>query len=365
MPSGSETTAMASGRLTNIHTVFNICLPQYRAAIAPASGPSRETRILERVAACRTSTLGARPTPPGKTGVFFRSCLERACPTCPLSRRKKWLLARRKELLPVTYFHAIFVLPTPLEPLSLQNRRLLGNTIISAAAKSILSISEEDLRAKPALVAFFDTASKTLMSHTHVHFLGTAGGLTPSGEWKAYNKGVFPSADAVGRIFRAHMLSALLLALRTGDLILEGNLRTLQAGSNLRSLLLAIPDDKWRPEIIHAAGGPESILKYFSKSTSPFLFGDNYLLARDRISFEARPDDTTCGGTVNLTPVEFIRRSLLQVLPRGFCRTRCFGTFAGPHRTRNIAMARSGFGLTPLTFPPTPKHKRRKRRYST
>lgn len=347
--------AHLSSKYVNIHFALRTCLPIFRAA--RSSTPLREMRILERVAACRTSALGTRPTPPGLTGTFFRSCLERICPTCSYSRRKQWLTARRREILPVNYFHAIFVLPSPLEPLSLQNRGLLAKVIISAAAKSILSITDDDLAARPALVAFFDSASKTLMSHTHVHFLGTAGGNTQSGDWSSYSGGELPSAPAVGAIFRAHVFAALLDEQQRGGLILEGRLNALREASCLRDHLLSIPVDAWVPEMIPAVDGSEPILKYFARSSSPFLFGEKYLILGDTIMSQAKPDDTTSGGTVTLSSVEFIRRSLLHVLPRGFCRTRCFGFLAGPHRNLNLTLARSCFGLPQL--PHLPKRKRR------
>jgi Putative transposase/Transposase zinc-binding domain len=347
--------AHLSSKYVNIHFAFRTCLPLFRAT--RSSTPLREMRILERVGACRTFALGTRPTPPGSTGTFFRSCLERICPTCSYSRRKRWISARKRELLPVKYLHAIFVLPSPLEPLSLQNRGLLAKVIISAAAKSILAITEDDLGARPALVAFFDSASNTLMSHTHVHFLGTAGGLRRNRKWSGYNTGELPSVSVVAGMFRAQVFEALLDAQQHGGLILEGGLGGLQAAGCLRDLLLSIPGDAWAPEMISAGDGPEPILKYFARSFSPFLFGETYLLAGDRITFQAKPGDTTSGGTVTLNSVEFIRRSLLHVLPRGFCRTRCFGFLAGPHRNSNLTFARSCFGLPPL--PHLPKRKRR------
>jgi hypothetical protein len=50
---------------------------------------------------------------------------------------------------------------------------------------------------------------------------------------------------------------------------------------------------------------------------------------------------------MRLHPHEFIRRSLLHVLPKGFHRIRHYGLFASTNRAESIATARALLGVAP------------------
>lgn len=47
----------------------------------------------------------------------YHSCRNRSCPKCHARDTEAWLTSRRKELLPVAYFHLVFTLPEELRPL--------------------------------------------------------------------------------------------------------------------------------------------------------------------------------------------------------------------------------------------------------
>ena len=65
-------------------------------------------KVLSAISRCRTAALGAHRLrcedcdhqPP----LVYNSCLNRHCPKCQAGTRRRWLEARRKELLPA-YFH--------------------------------------------------------------------------------------------------------------------------------------------------------------------------------------------------------------------------------------------------------------------
>jgi hypothetical protein len=82
-------------------------------------------KILTAIVCCRSSTLGGHLDECSRCGhqaISFNSCRNRHCPKCQSNARDRWLEARRKELLPVRYVHAVFTLPGQLAPLALQNK---------------------------------------------------------------------------------------------------------------------------------------------------------------------------------------------------------------------------------------------------
>jgi len=78
-------------------------------------------RALRAIAACRTAALGGHTETCdvcGATRITDTSCRNRHCPKCQTLTKARGLAARRAHLLPVEYFHVVFTLPHPLNPLA-------------------------------------------------------------------------------------------------------------------------------------------------------------------------------------------------------------------------------------------------------
>jgi hypothetical protein len=61
----------------------------------------------------------------GAERVTYNSCGNRHCPKCQRVATARWLAARRRELLPIPYFHVVFTLPHELNPLAQSHPRLV------------------------------------------------------------------------------------------------------------------------------------------------------------------------------------------------------------------------------------------------
>ena len=67
------------------------------------------------ISECRTLAKGAVLTACQDCSVEFwryRSCRNRSCPLCQGAARSNWLAARLEELLPVSYAHVVFNVPS-------------------------------------------------------------------------------------------------------------------------------------------------------------------------------------------------------------------------------------------------------------
>ena len=85
----------------------------YGAAF-PATHPvsHEQARVLRAIAQCRTAALGGHVeqcVSCGTERVCYDSCRNRHCPKCQGSARAKWLAAEQALLLPIPYFHVVFV----------------------------------------------------------------------------------------------------------------------------------------------------------------------------------------------------------------------------------------------------------------
>jgi hypothetical protein len=96
------------------------------AAYQPAHPLCRaQRRALRAIATCRTAVLGGHRavcTACGAERITYNSCRNRHCPKCQRVATERWLAARRREVLPIPYFHVVFTLPHALNPLAQSHR---------------------------------------------------------------------------------------------------------------------------------------------------------------------------------------------------------------------------------------------------
>jgi hypothetical protein len=85
------------------------------------------------------------------------------------------------------------------------------------------------------------------------------------------------------------------------------------------------------------------VLKYLARYVSGVAISDRRPVshANGRVTF--RRKNYARGGrsdTTSLAGVEFVRRYLRHVLPRGFVRVRSYGLLSNRHRSRELARCR-------------------------
>jgi hypothetical protein len=59
---------------------------------------------------------------------------------------RKWLAEREAELLPVPYFHVVYTLPGQLRDVAYQNKRVVYDLLMKAAAETTLEIAADPKR---------------------------------------------------------------------------------------------------------------------------------------------------------------------------------------------------------------------------
>ena len=95
----------------------------------------------------------------------------------------RWLADREAELLPVPYFHVVYTLPSKLRDIAYQNKRVVYDLWMKAAAETTLAIAADPRRlgARIGVTAVLHTWGSTLTHHPHVHMIVPGGGLSPDG----------------------------------------------------------------------------------------------------------------------------------------------------------------------------------------
>jgi hypothetical protein len=105
-------------------------------------------------------------------------------------------------------------------------------------------------------------------------------------------------------------------------------------------------------------GGPQQVLKYLARYTHRVAISNQRVLSLEDGKVTFRYKDYAHGDrqrTMRLDAVEFIRRFLLHVLPKGFVRIRYYGFLANSQRKNKLALIRQLLG-TPVPPPADTSH---------
>jgi hypothetical protein len=148
----------------------------------------------------------------------------------------------------------------------------------------------------------------------------------------------------LSRLFRKKFLRYLRKSFRKGKLRLHGDLEALAKPSAFEAFCKKAGKKEWVVYAKPPFGGPEQTLKYLARYTHRVAISNSRIASLEdgRVTFTLKDyADGNKTKTMTLEAVEFIRRFLSHVVPRGFVRIRQFGFLANRNRKKNLAACRS------------------------
>jgi len=310
--------------------------------------PARR-RVLRDLMTCRTAELGGhveRCTSCGETRIAYNSCRNRHCPKCQATRAAAWVASREADLLPVEYFHVVFTVPERIGAVALQNKSATYSILFRAASETLREIAADPrhLGAEIGFLAVLHTWAQNLQHHPHVHCVVPGGGLSLDGQrWIRCRPGFFLPVRVLSRVFRGKFLDFLNRAHQRGRLHFQGGSRALCDRKPFTTLLKACRKQEWVVYAKPPFAGPSAVLKYLSRYTHRVAISNRRLISLENGHVRFRCRDRRHGHrprTMTLSAVEFLRRFLLHVLPRGFVRIRHYGFLANRARSEKLERCR-------------------------
>lgn len=148
-----------------------------------------KTTVWRAIRSCRTAALGGHVETCDAcdtTRHVYHSCRSRHCLQCQTRAKQAWLALRRRELLPVPYFHLVFTLPHDLNGLIGIAPRATYERLFGPVAATLTEFAANPrwLGGTPAFSLVLHTWKQDLARHVHVHALMAGGALTvTSYEW--------------------------------------------------------------------------------------------------------------------------------------------------------------------------------------
>jgi hypothetical protein len=305
-----------------------------------------QAKAWRAILACRTPALGGhveRCEACGAVRHVHHSCRNRHCPQCQTRAKEAWLEERRRELLPVPYFHLVFTLPHALNGLIAIRARMIYETLFAAASATLTAFAADPrhLGGEAAFTLVLHTWKQDLGRHVHVHALVAGGALTPDGQWLAPKKGFLFPVKALSKVFRGKFVATLQARRTAGGLPMLG-------ATEWRRLRAALFAHDWVVYAKQPLGGPEQVLEYLGRYTHRVAISNERIVAVDarEVAFRVRADAGK-KRTLRLAGEEFVRRFLLHVLPAGFKRIRHYGLLAPSRKASRLPAARAALGVPP------------------
>jgi hypothetical protein len=310
----------------------------------------RPLRVLRLLAACGLPELGAnlyRCCACHKRHFAPRSCGDRHCPRCLASKSRRWLAQQLGSLLPITYYHCVFTLPSELHTLVLLNPTRLYPLLFECATAALLEFGANRLGGDLGITALLHTWGQQLNFHPHLHCIVTGGALRRDGRgWRSpkQRKFLFP-IRAVAALFRGKLLHGLQQLLQDPDALRLPEAFPI-AGSARRRWFTQLYAQRWVVYAKRPFGGPEQVLAYLANYTHRVAISNRRIVALDpqaqTVTFTYRDyRHASQVKTATLNSVEFIRRFACHILPRGLVRIRHYGILGNNRRHRDIPRARA------------------------
>jgi hypothetical protein len=296
--------------------VFHRHWPEYQREFGAQILPSHQWAA-QCIMRCRTPALGGEVyhcADCGQHHYAYHSCNHRACPQCGQSDTSDWLEQQKLQLLPVPYYLITFTVPEGLRAWLRSHQKLGYGLLLRESAQALQDVAGRPkyLGAQLGFLSVLHTWGRQLQYHPHVHCVVPAGGLDAEGlHWVSPRS---PNFFLPQRVLAARFRTRLKTALRAPEALDTD----------------PIPAAVWRQDWvvdIQPAGRGEPALKYLAAYVQRTALGPERILQDEQgqITFKYKDTQDRQWHVRVLPALEFIRRFLQHVLPKGFQRVRHYG----------------------------------------
>lgn len=288
--------------------------PEYLARFGETM-PGIHKQVMQSILLCKTEAYGTtmfQCEDCHSTHIFPLSCGNRHCPNCQYHKTRAWLDKQTRNQLPGPHFMVTFTMPGQLRDFLRANQKVAYGAMFAAAAGAIKKLAADPKHIGGDLPGFFGvlhTWGRTLQYHPHIHFIVAGGALNSKDtQWHPAGNTFYLPVKALSIIFKA----------KFKDLM------------NKRQLLQRIPQEVWGQNWnvnCQAVGDSEASIKYLAPYVFRVAISDNRVIKIEdrRVFFRYKKQKSNRQRVMMLDALEFIRRFLQHVLPKGFMKIRYYG----------------------------------------
>jgi len=302
----------------------------------------RQWQVCSHIQACRTAALGGLKMHCDHCDYDvpqYHACRDRHCPRCQQRASKRWCENQQAAVLPVTYYHLVFTLPHTLNPWVQLHPQVIYGLLFQCVWATLKAFAADPKRlgGELGMTAVLHTWGQNLSQHVHLHCLIPGGVLAAQGQWHPARSNYLFPVRALSRVFRGKLVSALRTAAQHGDL------HRITRPGDLGATLANLMQTEWVVYSKACVSHTESVVGYLARYSHRIAISDRRILGidDDQVAFHYKDyRDHDQSKVMRLSGVEFIRRFLLHVLPKGFMRLRHYGFLANRCRAEKLERIR-------------------------
>lgn len=249
-------------------------------------------------------------------------CGNRHCPVCQHDKMDHWLHKQMEKLLPTHYFLLTITLPEGLRRVTRSNQRIMYAALFSCIHDALKKLAKDKRfigSGRIGYLAVLHTWGSMLQYHPHLHLIIPGGALSEDKDkWLSSRQDLFVHTKPLAIIFKAK---------------LRDHMR--KAG-----LIDDVDTDVWQQSWVidsQSVGSGQTSLRYLSRYVFRVAVSNNRIKSIDNqvIKFTYKDRQRKTWKTMSLDAMEFMRRFLQHVLPRGFMKIRHYG-FLNPNSASTI-----------------------------
>ena len=300
----------------------------------------QQQKVFSHLTRCRSEAAGVEVYACNDCGYqmqALRSCRDRHCPSCQYRSTLKWCEARRSDILPVTYYHLVFTLPSELNGWVSCHPSIIYRLLFESVWQTLSTFgqSQNRLNGQLGMLSVLHTWGQTLVRHIHLHCLVPGGALADNGDWHPAKSNYLFPVKALSRHYRGVFVSRLRAAKRQG---LFAKIPDEHFDDTLDQLM----GKKWVVYSKPATYGHDKLIDYLGRYTRRIALTPNRLVSfkDSEVNLQYRDYHDGKRKVMTLTSEELLRHYALHVLPKGFMRVRYYGFLANAVRAERLTEIR-------------------------
>ena len=319
--------------MSAIQKIFQLYGPHYLARYGDRM-PQIHKKTIHDIIDCRSGSFGTilygchdcRTIQP-----ISCCCGNRHCPTCQHDKADHWLHKQMDKLLPTHYFLLTITLPQGLRQVARSHQKIVYGAMFSCAHQALKKLAQDKRfvgSTRIGYLAVLHTWGSMLQYHPHLHLVIPGGALSEKkDQWVPSRQDLFVHTKPLAHIFKAKFRDAM----------------------KKTQLFDKIDPNLWKQQwVAHSqpVGKGQNSLRYLSRYVFRIAISNNRIKSIENrlIKFQYKDRQKKTWKTMALDPMEFIRRFLQHVLPKGFMKIRHYG-FLNPNSPFSIEKVRELISL--------------------
>ena len=313
--------------MSAIQKIFQMYGAQYMALYGDRM-PKAHKKTIRDIIQCRNGSFGTMVyecSDCKNLHLIHCCCGNRHCPNCQQSKADQWLVQQMKKLLPTHYFLLTITLPQGLRDVVRSHQRHAYSALFSCANKALKKLAQDKRFVGSDQIGYLaglHTWGGMLQYHPHLHLIIPGGALSGKKLWLASRQDLFVHTKPLEIIFKAKFKNAMKKA----------------------GLLNKIDPGVWKQQWVidsQSVGQGQNCLRYLSRYVFRVAISNNRIKSIENgvIKFSYKDREKKKWKTMTLDAMEFIRRFLQHVLPKGFMKIRHYG-FLNPNSALPIEKIR-------------------------